>query len=1167
MLKKRTAQFKFILLLILLTIVSSAIISADGKDSDDIKSKNMAVVSETKNNIKVTWFPVSVWAIDKEYNITIENLENNSREPDIDVFFNSISGGIDNLIIGSIKLSYLTDLTKIVDDYSKLCTDSQVTLSAGEPNQTTGTITSCIEQNNPKTVAYKGWKEYPVNEIMDKVKQELTLQKTNENGKIALVASSKYYLNLKFKTKITNKPDGTYGNDGQFGLLLNGVLYHPTFNTSYNKRYIINITANDAIDTNYTHNVTFAFTGNSNEIGSGTKFTFGANNTVSACNNLHVIFNGTTEIAAEVSQCNSSSFSIYFINQTNITRNGTALNQYEIYYDPAGTNYQRPDEYVQIWLPGSDSFDKGFNSTRWLNETIGSGLSYWVNTSNGNGLMYLDGGADPDDGCFRGANNPGNNITQINAGMQFLMTRSQASDVCNSAWGLNDRICGGSPNTNSHGIFFKDDPPGFCPGLAGRTSNTVGFTSGANNLGRLGNMGNWGLLEVNYTANTRSTVRFHNASGSPLQESFTTNVPNGTHPLRVLMRVEGADDRIYLDNFIVYQIVNSSPTYTVFQENRTIVDNPPSVALNNPPNGISNISTSQIFNANYNDDRQLVNATLYHDISGVWVANQTLVISGTSNSSNFSVANIVPGNYKWNVQACDNATSTQCSQASQNFTFNVKNIPTISIAIKNIACTAENRSNNPNSYNQICKGSYSSTNTCGNSTTNDFLTCDDGNVESQDYMKNKFAGLHLQASNISSSCQIINDVFLCYEWWVSGGTLTNCLVAVDANGNASYTNVTTTCPGATPNPGIICTNITSLENWTCSSFFGTNGTKAVIRNELSRSNAGPADTLFTDALFFNVTHTSIVPEITRVDINSTNPTTNDTNQNITIYPRGVTDPNDDFVTNITNWFKNSFTLTILNLPFDTNVTNGSNVKDYSGKVSNGTPKNVSWTSGGLNGGAYSFVRNSTSSNSAAAIAFEQTNDLHLNQSYTIEAWFKTNSTSGFEQHIIISKRNITGQSGWKLGLEGALLYTQRRGGADPTLEYNLVDDGGLNRWNHVAIVYNGTAIAMWVQGLLRANVTINNSNISDLDINDLDVTIGNYAPGSGIFDGLIDTVRIYNRSLSQEEIIALNNSDGNWLTIVGQETGSTGENWSACVTPNDALQDGTTVCSQNLTIG
>ncbi len=56
-----------------------------------------------------------------------------------------------------------------------------------------------------------------------------------------------------------------------------------------------------------------------------------------------------------------------------------------------------------------------------------------------------------------------------------------------------------------------------------------------------------------------------------------------------------------------------------------------------------------------NDNYQLVNVSLYHNISGTWQANQTKNISGTSNITIFTLSNIPNGtNFIWNCLAYDN---------------------------------------------------------------------------------------------------------------------------------------------------------------------------------------------------------------------------------------------------------------------------------------------------------------------------------------------------------------------------------------------------------------------------------------------------------------------------------------------------------------------------------
>jgi len=65
------------------------------------------------------------------------------------------------------------------------------------------------------------------------------------------------------------------------------------------------------------------------------------------------------------------------------------------------------------------------------------------------------------------------------------------------------------------------------------------------------------------------------------------------------------------------------------------------------------------------------------------------------------------------------------------------------------------------------------------------------------------------------------------------------------------------------------------------------------------------------------------------------------------------------------------------------------------------------------------------------------------------------------------------------------------------------------------------------------------------------------------FNGTMDDIMIFNRSLSQEQIQALYNNRTD--LIVSNET-SPGDKWSACITPNDGYEDGTRACSDNLTI-
>jgi hypothetical protein len=80
--------------------------------------------------------------------------------------------------------------------------------------------------------------------------------------------------------------------------------------------------------------------------------------------------------------------------------------------------------------------------------------------------------------------------------------------------------------------------------------------------------------------------------------------------------------------------------------------------------------------------------------------------------------------------------------------------------------------------------------------------------------------------------------------------------------------------------------------------------------------------------------------------------------------------------------------------------------------------------------------------------------------------------------------------------------------------------------------------------------------------------IGKRDDGTSYFNGTIDEVRIYNRSLSAAEIYQRYIEGLNVLnrsTIVSAEL-AVGQNWTCAVTPNDLTSDGTTLNSSVLTI-
>ena len=99
-------------------------------------------------------------------------------------------------------------------------------------------------------------------------------------------------------------------------------------------------------------------------------------------------------------------------------------------------------------------------------------------------------------------------------------------------------------------------------------------------------------------------------------------------------------------------------------------DEPPTVYLLDPLDDSVDTDGDVGFVCQAIDDSQLVNITLYHNITGTWQANQTKNISGVNNITTFNVENIADETvFKWNCLAYDN--KSQGAWAEVNWSVNI----------------------------------------------------------------------------------------------------------------------------------------------------------------------------------------------------------------------------------------------------------------------------------------------------------------------------------------------------------------------------------------------------------------------------------------------------------------------------------------------------------------
>ncbi len=283
----------------------------------------------------------------------------------------------------------------------------------------------------------------------------------------------------------------------------------------------------------------------------------------------------------------------------------------------------------------------------------------------------------------------------------------------------------------------------------------------------------------------------------------------------------------------------------------------------------------------------------------------------------------------------------------------------------------------------------------------------------------------------------------------------------------------------------------------------------------------------------------------------------DSNGNLVCLNQTTRDPEGAAVTNIYHWYRNNTSLTNLVMPFETN--NSITAKDYSDYNNNGIiVRGAKWTKNGKVGGAYTFDR--------GLIQIPGSNTLDGGGKWpeiTVEHWiYLTASQSG--------TRTIARIPSFEIGISGNRLFASIwvSTGSGMISGLNKISSNttlSLNMWYHVALTYkSGTGITLYINGIQDTTKASVSGNIQPGGFNPMYIGWFDY------FKGMIDEVRIYPRSLSQQQInqhyLETRNGLSSSSTIVSQET-KTGETWKCEVTPNDGQQDGTAKASNIVIIG
>jgi Ca2+-binding RTX toxin-like protein len=213
---------------------------------------------------------------------------------------------------------------------------------------------------------------------------------------------------------------------------------------------------------------------------------------------------------------------------------------------------------------------------------------------------------------------------------------------------------------------------------------------------------------------------------------------------------------------------------------------------------------------------------------------------------------------------------------------------------------------------------------------------------------------------------------------------------------------------------------------------------------------------------------------------------------------------------------------VLSLGFDAVFGLGTKVIDASGSNNHGTITGATFVPAGKIGGALRFDGNDL----VTVLDTEAT--LALETGMTIEAWVNPSATpSGWT--TVALKENGPGLSYALYANDGA----PRPGGTPfPAGYINVGQDVAargtaalpLNAWTHLATAYDGANLRLYVNGVLRRTVAVTGLiTVGDIH-GPLRIGGNNAFPdvagvfGGEFFTGLLDEVKVYNRSLSAAEI-------------------------------------------------
>jgi hypothetical protein len=166
---------------------------------------------------------------------------------------------------------------------------------------------------------------------------------------------------------------------------------------------------------------------------------------------------------------------------------------------------------------------------------------------------------------------------------------------------------------------------------------------------------------------------------------------------------------------------------------------------------------------------------------------------------------------------------------------------------------------------------------------------------------------------------------------------------------------------------------------------------------------------------------------------------------------------------------------------------------------------ATWTPNGRFGGALSFDGNGDMVSIADAASLDLTNGM------TLEAWVRPASPGSWTT-VLLKER----PGGLAYALYGANAQSIPAGYVNVGSDRAAAGTAALaaGTWAHLAVTYNGSALRLYVNGVLVRTTNLTGAIRTSND----PLRIGGNSVWGEWFSGLVDAVRVYNRALTQAEV-------------------------------------------------